>query len=61
MSFLDFKCQICGKVLPRFYVNKGRSYWGNRGRYNFAGAKANALRHLKACERKQKEKQEKKE
>lgn len=53
MGLMDFKCEHCGRILPCYYVNKGDSYWGNRGRYNFQGAKANALRHLRACEKKQ--------
>ena len=48
---MDFKCWVCGRTFPRYYVNKGDNYWGNRGRYNFRGAKANALRHVRACEK----------
>ena len=56
MGFMDWKCEYCGRTLPRYYVNKGDSYWGNRGRYSFRGARANALRHLRACEKSYSEK-----
>lgn len=50
----EFECGCCKKRFPMYYVNKGKTYWGNRGRYNFRGAKANFLKHIKACEREKK-------
>lgn len=57
----EFECGICGKRFPLYYRNKRKQerggpfsdYWGDRGRYNFRGAKANFLRHIQACEKKQ--------
>ena len=48
----EFECGCCGRKFPMYYRNKGDSYWGDRGRYNFSGAKANFNRHTKACEAK---------
>lgn len=53
----EFECGCCGKRFPMYYRNKQlpeiyhRDYWGNRGRYNFRGARANFNRHIKACEK----------
>lgn len=47
-----FQCGICNKKFPKFYYNKGNSYWGDRGRYNFRGAVANFNRHTKSCGKK---------
>jgi hypothetical protein len=54
----DYICDYCDKEFPRAYTNKGGNgkiqvvYWGNRGRYNFRGAKANFLKHRKSCKAK---------
>jgi len=45
----QFECKLCGRRFPMFYGNKGTFYWGDRGRYNFRGAKANLLKHIRAC------------
>jgi len=47
----EFECGCCKRRFPMYYINKGDSYWGNRGRYNFRGARANFNRHTKACEK----------
>lgn len=51
----SFICGFCGKRLPYYYRSKENNathgYYGNRGRYNFRGAKANFLRHIKKCEK----------
>ena len=45
----NWQCKYCKKLFPYYYVNKGSSYLGDRGRYNFRAAKANFLKHEKAC------------
>ena len=41
----DYQCRWCKRWFPIFYENKGKSYWGDRGRYNFRGATANFKKH----------------
>jgi hypothetical protein len=48
----EFECGYCHKRFPMFYLNKGKTYWGNRGRYNFRGAMANFIRHIRVCKKK---------
>ena len=45
----EFECGVCKKRFPLYYINKRDSYWGNRGRYNFRGARANFNKHTRAC------------
>lgn len=52
----EYECGLCAKRFPLYYHNRrltesGRSYLGDRGRYNFAGAKANFHRHVNKCEK----------
>ena len=49
-----FECPICLKHFPFFYLNHRADYWGDRGRYNFRGAKANFIRHIVFCCKKNK-------
>jgi len=50
-----FKCPYCDREFPDYYENKGHNrmggYYGDQGRYNFRGARANFNRHMKACEK----------
>ncbi len=48
-STTEYECPYCKKMFPRWYVNKGGNYYGNRGRYNFAGAFSNFKRHMDKC------------
>jgi len=48
----EFECGFCHKMFPMYYTNKGNSYYGDRGRYNWRGAQANFNKHTKCCEKK---------
>lgn len=54
-NYICAKCRKEIKIAPRNHHLEDTSnigYLGDRGRYNFRGAKANLYRHLKACYKK---------
>jgi hypothetical protein len=47
-----FECNLCHRKFSVAYENERRDSWGNQWKWNFRGAKANMIKHVKACLRK---------